>query len=658
MKNLRAWTLVACSFAVTGIGARADAAPDTKPDVRVETSAQPPPRERRSFAIVIGNNRSLGRRRPELSYADDDAARYFEILETMAPGRVWLLTEFDRDSARLFPQTRSRAQQPTRRNLDALGREVASRVRAAQAEGHETELYFVFAGHGDVDGGEGYIELNDARFRSSELEAFLRGIPFTRAHVLLDSCNSFFMLGVRKPGGRHFATSEDAARALAARLPNVGVFLSTSADGESFEWSEIQSGIFSHVVRSGLLGAADADGDGSVSYHELAAFVATATADVKNPNMRPQVFARGPGAQNHTPIARLHSMDPVRKFDLAATPSLRLRLRDANGLPLLDAHSEPNGRLSLRLPEAWAQGASLERAENTERSQAGAVRPTIYVLPEAPGVVTLAELRDVSPKSGARGPEETFQALFARPFGPRALASYTKERSALPPPIYGVSREDAQRMELVLDQLARTERGRRLNEALGSMAFGAILSGGGIAVLNVDEDATKSEKTEAYWLGGSLVGLGGLFVLGGAGSLFATTTGEEAAAEFRRIIASGGDPAQAFAAANERLDELSKKRRAERYAEGFFGALVVVGSTTGLVWTEIKADPGSDRTVARLGWSAGILGGGLMIADAILTETPVDTLTRIWRDDPSLNRYQPVVEVRRDGAFFSLSGKF
>ena len=53
--------------------------------------------EKLSFAVVIGNNKSLGKRRPDLHYADDDAARYYEILQTMAPGRVWLLTELDRD---------------------------------------------------------------------------------------------------------------------------------------------------------------------------------------------------------------------------------------------------------------------------------------------------------------------------------------------------------------------------------------------------------------------------------------------------------------------------------------------------------------------------------------------------------------------------------
>ena len=48
------------------------------------------------------------------------------------------------------------------------------------------------------------------------------------------------------------------------------------------------------MVRSGLLGAADANGDGSISYLKLAAFVHTATADVRNPDATPRVAARAP----------------------------------------------------------------------------------------------------------------------------------------------------------------------------------------------------------------------------------------------------------------------------------------------------------------------------------------------------------------------------
>jgi hypothetical protein len=648
---LLAGVLLACLLAMP-----ASAAEPESPGASSAEARPQPALEKLRFAVVIGNNKSLGRRRPELHYADDDAARYFEILQTMAPGRVWLLADFDRDTQRLFPDTKARTLPPTRRNLDAAGLGVAQQIRKARAAGHETELYFVFAGHGDVAEGEGFIEMLDARVRSSELRGWLQAIPFTRAHVILDSCNSFFMLGVRKAGGRHFATSEDAQRALAARLPNVGVFLSTSAEGESFEWSEIQSGIFSHVVRSGLLGAADANADGSVSYLELAAFVETATSAVQNPNMRPHVYARGPGAREHAPIATLQSMSGVRRFELSDAAGLRLRLRDANGLPLLDAHSERGRGVAVALPEAWARGAVIERRP------AGLSLPneqharSWHAVPEGAELVTLAALAEVQPQSTGRGPDETFQTLFAEPFGPLALASYVTGRAKQPPPVYGVSKEDAQRMALVLDELARSERGKRVSESIGGIGFGALLTGAGVGVLHIDPDLPSDEKTEARILGGSLLGLGGLFILGGTGAMLAPGKGERAASEFRGTIRAGGDPSRAFAVADKHIQELARARRQERFAGAFIGSLTMLGCATGFIVSEALADGSRGRMGPRLGWSGGFLAGGLMLGDALLIEQPADILTKIWRDDPSLNQYQPSLVLRHDGAFLSLVG--
>jgi len=656
LRVLGAW-LVVLLLGFASPSRAADAPPATSPVASAVATATP---ERLSFAVIIGNNKSLGRRRPELHYADDDAARYFEILRTMAPGRAFLLSEFDRDTERLFPDAQLQAAAPTRRGLENIGQRLAQRVRAAKAAGHETELYFIFAGHGDVDQGEGFIELADARFRSKDLKAWLQAIPFTRAHVILDSCNSFFMLGVRKPGGRHFATSEDAVRALASRLPNVGVFLSTSAEGEAFEWSEIQSGIFSHVVRSGLLGAADANADGQVSYLELAAFVDTATADVKNPNMRPHVFARGPGASDHAAIARLYSMSSVRRFELSDGRALRLRMRDQSGLPLLDAHNQRGAPLKLAVPEAWARGATLERSPGPQR----ATEP--YALPDTTGTVTLAALSNAELQSAGRGPDETFQTLFAQPFGPSSVTHYALERSKRPPPVYGVSEEDVQRMDLLLAQLATFERGRRIAEGSGAAAAGLFLTGAGIGVLHVDPGLSKGDKTEQRVLGGVLTGVGGLFVLGGVGSMFATTPGERAALDFRATVRAGADPTQAFAAADERIREISRARRAERMAAGFFGSLTLLGSATGLIWSELAADPGDPRMARRLAWGGGMLAGALMLGDAIFMDTPIDSLTRIWRDDPGLNQYRAPsaglnLKLRlapsSHGCFFGLAGE-
>lgn len=609
-----------------------------------------------SFAVVIGNNESLGSRRPNLHYADDDAARYFEIFQTIAPGRVSLLASFDRDTQRLFPEVERFAVPPKVSNLKEAGKRLAAQVLAANQAGQETEVYFVFAGHGDVAEGEGFIEFSDAAFRSRELEAWLQAIPFTRAHVILDSCNSFFMLGVRKPGGRHFATAEDAARALASRLPNVGVFLSTSAEGEAYEWSEIQSGIFSHLVRSGLMGAADANIDGAVSYLELAAFVDTATLDVRNPNMRPHVFARGPSALDATSIALPGAMTAVRRFELSDADVLRVRVRDRDGLPLFDAHTEPGGVLHVAMPDAWALGAVVERTRRA--SDANALRHW-YTLPEPPQTVTLAALTEVMPDKATRGPDETFHLLFAQPFGAHAFTAYVARRGASPPVVYGVSKEDLTRMQLVLDQVAVGERSKRLRDSLGGFGAGGLAVGAGIGVLHVGDDATSKERREAHWLGGGLLGLGALFLVGGTVPLFTKSRGEANAMAFRRAIAAGGDPGQAFAAADKTLQELAEERHAERLAQGVVGSLLMLGTATGFVWGEL-ADTGSRRMARRLGWGSTFVSGGLMLGEAIWEETPSDTLTRIWRDDPSLNQYQtvPSVQLSPEGAVLNLSGSF
>lgn len=612
--------------------------------------------EPRRFAVIVGNNRSLNGRRPDLHFADDDAARYFEILTTLAPGRSYLLTRFDRDTSRLFSSARSQTRSPTRLELERLGAKLRQQVKAAQREGRDTELYFVFAGHGDVAQGEGFIELADGRFRSRDLEAWLSQIPFTRAHVILDSCNSFFMLGVRKPGGRHFATSEDAARALSSRLPNVGVFLSTSAEGETFEWSEIQSGIFSHVVRSGLLGAADANADGAVSYMELAAFVDTATRDVRNPNMRPHVFARGPGAEPETPIVQLRSMEQVRRFALHERDPLRLRVRDADGLLLLDAHIEGDNPLTVALPDGWAESAVIERMG--AQSGGAWAGNEVYPIPNHAEPVTLASLEHMRPRSTARGPAEAFRALFATPYGPRALSAYVKTRKRSPPPVFGISRQDTLRMQLVLDQIARVERSQRVTGSMATVGVGGLMAVAGVHTLDHDPGLSSGDKTEARIFGGILLGTGSLLSLAGFAALWAQTKGEKVAGEFRRTVSARGDTARAFAVADQRLSELTRRRELGRWTLGILGGGFALASATILTLNEV--DPPSDdkRKVRRLLWGGGVVAGASMLASALVATTPRDILTTIWRDDPSLNQYQPSIAVGPDGAYLSLAGAF
>src|SRR5262249_34107667 len=155
-------------------------------------------------------------------------------------------------------------------------------------------------------------------------------------------------------GGRRFATPADASAGLAQRVPNVGVFVSTSAEAEVFEWSALQSGVFSHAVRSGLAGAADANHDGAISYDELRAFVDTATAEIKNSAFRPKVYARGPGGDDQAAIVAPIAApdDGGLRLTLDAARPIRLTIRDRDELPWLDLYKEPGALLTLRLPAA------------------------------------------------------------------------------------------------------------------------------------------------------------------------------------------------------------------------------------------------------------------------------------------------------------------
>lgn len=391
----------------------------------------PPPGAPRfaSLALIVASNRGAQASRPPLLYADDDGAKYQRVFSTLAgEENTFLLTDFDRDTARLFPDLVTRVRSPTRVQLESAIGQVAARAQGLKREGTPVRFYFVFAGHGDVDGGRGFLELADGPFTADDLQAMLRAVEATEAHVILDSCNSFFVVNPRKPGGTRFPTTKETAESLAQRLPNVGVFLSTAAQAEVFEWSELQSGVFSHAVRSGLMGAADADSDGTVSYQELAAFVDTAAAEIKNPLFRPKVFARGPNGEPGRAILDVpqSGRTAVTVDDVAA---VRLAVRDADGLRWLDAYKEKGTELRLWLPLTLGPRPELERLSTGTSGQPD-VEASFAVPAGAATAIRLADLEPVRPTLANRGAGEIFQGLFRRPFGPIALAAYVSREAA------------------------------------------------------------------------------------------------------------------------------------------------------------------------------------------------------------------------------------
>jgi hypothetical protein len=143
------------------------------------------------------------------------------------------------------------------RGLAALAFAFAMTVLApalARAAGPETRLAIVV-------GNNGSTTLGRAELRYADDDAAKYAALFASSSQEGD----VYMLVARKPGGTKFTTPEEIERSMAARLAHVGTFVSTSADAQVYEWSRIESGVFSHSVRSGLSGAADLDGDGRIS---------------------------------------------------------------------------------------------------------------------------------------------------------------------------------------------------------------------------------------------------------------------------------------------------------------------------------------------------------------------------------------------------------
>lgn len=160
------------------------------------------------------------------------------------------------------------------------------------------------------------------------------------------------MIHPRRPGGKVFTTASDVADHFEVPGTDVGVFLSTSAEAQVFEWSQLQSGVFSHAVRSAILGGADADADGQISYQELEGFVAIASGDVANSLYRPHLYVRPTRADS--PFMKV-LVGHQRVVELSGFER-RVTLRDDKGVRWADLHPETGFVPRLTLP--MAQGGS------------------------------------------------------------------------------------------------------------------------------------------------------------------------------------------------------------------------------------------------------------------------------------------------------------
>jgi hypothetical protein len=404
--------------------------------VAAVVAAAPPPAR---FVVAIGYN-GAGDDRPMLAHADDDAARLY-TQEMVAAERAWLLTTFDAETARLYPDLAALAREPTRVELARALGEAAWNARERREAGQATELVFFFAGHGDVTPrGEGYLVLADGAFTRSDLHTHVvRGSAADINHIIIDACASYFMVAER--GTPEEATAApvpltpalldvlrgDGARerrlADPAAWARTGTLVATSSSAATHESAELGAGVFSFLFRSALSGAADVNGDGRVEYSEAAAFIRAASGDLPDPRARLDVHAVAPAQAPHVALADLARLTEGSLLYVEPGRPQRLRLRDARGLPYIELHRDGSTPVTVRLV-----GNPFYVVEMGDRE-------ALLVARDA-GAYALSALEFRRRPTRARGALPAHEALFSRPFGEAYLAGFLAD-ARLPAPHAG-----------------------------------------------------------------------------------------------------------------------------------------------------------------------------------------------------------------------------
>lgn len=479
----------ACALALAALGATTGA-------VAPARAAEVSPVAR--FVVAVGYNEAADR--TPLRYADDDAARLFEIL---APGAEFavLHTAFDVESQPVFAHLRAEAAPPTRTALLATLARVSEKAAAARRAGRRTELFFYFAGHGDVDDGRGFVHLADGRLDRPTLSAHLLDAPERpdRVHLAVDACKSYFLVAGRGPGTttRHAAPASFAGP---ARRPGVGYLLSTSSDADAHEWGAVGGGVFSHLLRSALLGAADADVDGRVTYDEVGAFMGAATEGVTAGPFRPDVFVRPPPEDARAPLgvpAEL-SLTPLR---IEAAEAGRLLVVDERGLRFAEAHKAAGAALQL-----WLAGARRYEVRFAGRRYGFEARG-------APLVLSSAAALPEGEVYAARGEAwRALEGLYRDPFSPDVVRGYR------------LGHDDAEVAAVGATPGAPSTRAEDAWQTPALLGGGAALlvAGGVLAALAADAhgDAAQASQRDRAALtdrgNGLTYGAGAAFTLGAA----------------------------------------------------------------------------------------------------------------------------------------------
>lgn len=379
----------------------------------------------RRYAIVIGVNQPAHDGQMALNFADDDAVRFHALFQQLS-GEASLFSLLDDETQRVYPEVVSEAEIPTKALILTRIRHMFERMASDREQAVSTEFYFVYSGHGYVDEhGEGHLGLRDGSLSRTELYGeILAHSTAQMNHIIVDACDAYFF--VQSRGGdkgeieRLLQTraNDYLDRQSLERYPNTGAVLSTASAAESHEWSEIRAGVFSHEVRSALLGAADANEDHHVSYQELEAFILSANAGVEHIDAERAVFVRPPASDHAYPVIDLNAVSRAHRLRLPKNTEGRIALADDRGRRYADLHKARGHEIELRLLPGTRYFVRVEDRE--------------YSVPGDQADISLEGLEGRRPELASKGAgiaDAYARGLFSLPFGPDLVRGFELARS-------------------------------------------------------------------------------------------------------------------------------------------------------------------------------------------------------------------------------------
>lgn len=319
------------------------------------------------FVLAVGVNHPARADLPPLRYADDDAAAAAELFGA-TPERTFLLSTMDDDTQEHFPELSKRARPATLAQLQAAVTQLAAAVHRAREAGEQPVVLVWLVGHGAfTKDGQPFVALEDAELTPLALHRDIL-LPLTdahRVHVVMDACHAGAMVQWRasvEPTSE--ADVNQAAFVGTLQRPaNVGFISAAAAHQRTFEWDEMRAGIFSALTRAALRGAANANGDGCVTYDEVAAYVSSALQGIGVPEARPQVITHAPAVERNAPLACEGWFLPRNTFkaDLASLGSFHVE--DSRGVWLTGGRFERGHDASLWLPASGSLTLRTDRGE-------------------------------------------------------------------------------------------------------------------------------------------------------------------------------------------------------------------------------------------------------------------------------------------------------